>query len=156
MNPKIKSWLALALIFLAGTASGAALMFVLGPRFHHPPGPGQMASHIMVRLTRELGLTADQQAKIEPIVNDTAKQIHDVHTEEVGRISQIIKSANDLMTPILNQDQQAHLQKLESEGGARIFFEHLHNRGPMPEGPPPGPAPDGAPPPPPATNAPPQ
>ncbi len=152
MTPKFKSWLALALIFLAGAASGAALMFVLGPPFHRPPGPGQMAHHMMVGLTRELGLTADQQAKIEPIVNDTAKQIHEEHTQEVGRISQIIKAANDQMTPILNPDQQAHLLKLESQGGARIFFEHSHNHGPPPQDHPAAGAPV---PPPPAPNAPP-
>jgi Spy/CpxP family protein refolding chaperone len=158
MTPKLKSWLVLALIFLAGVVSGGALSLVLAPHFLRPPPEAMLGRHMMERLTHELQLTADQQAKIEPIIMQTTRQIHEVHSEEVGRISQIMKAANDQLAPILTPDQKAQLDKIESEGGAREFFQHQHGWGEPGQphfhdddkpGPPPPPAP-------PATNAPPK
>jgi hypothetical protein len=166
MTLKLKSWLVLALIFVAGAVSGAALTLVLAPHFApprmRPHDPARMQRDMLAGLTRELKLTADQQSKIQPILADTARQMQEVHHDEVQRISQIFHATGDRLTPILNPDQQATLQKLESQDGARVFFQHAHNWGQPPPPPPgmppapPGDAPGQPPPPPPATNAPPQ
>lgn len=174
MSTKLKSWLVLALIFVAGALSGGALTLVLAPHFlhphPHPRDPKIIERDIMAGLTRELSLTADQQAKIQPIIGDAAKEMHEVHKDEVQRISQIIKLTTDQVTPLLTADQKTQLDKLEAEDGASIFFGRPRQHAGPPSGPPdrspesPGP-PDQSPPPPPgeppppappATNAPPQ
>jgi Spy/CpxP family protein refolding chaperone len=119
MTGKLKPWLILAVIFIAGVLSGAALTIALGPRFLHsgrPPGADTMQRHFMAQLTRELNLTPDQQAKIEPIVQQAAKELHEVHVDEVQRVTHIIHFANDQIAPILTPDQKTQLDKLIAEG----------------------------------------
>jgi Spy/CpxP family protein refolding chaperone len=104
----LKPWFYLAVIFLAGGVTGASLVVGLGPRFSHPPTDRQMRNTWMLNLTRRLNLTADQQAKIEPILTDA-------HRNEVEQISQIMKKANDQVAAVLTPDQQAELQKMQKE-----------------------------------------
>jgi len=153
MSPKLKPGLVLAVIFIAGALSGAALTLALAPhvlRHLHPHDPSHMKSDIMAGLTRDLNLTPDQQAKIEPIIGEAARELEEVHHDEVQRVSHIISLANDQMTPILTPDQKAQLDKLKAEGGAGMFFGHPHGFG-QPgfhdAGPPPPPGPAPAPPP---------
>ena len=158
MTDKLKPWLVLAVIFVAGVLSGAALTIVLAPRLMHPgrpPDRAQMEKHIMAQLTRELGLSADQQAKIDPIVKETAKELHEVHIDEVQRVSHIISLSNDEIKPILTPDQKTQLEKFIAEGESS-FSGHgknwggpgFHGGGPdggaPPQEPPPGPPPTNA------------
>ena len=70
MSSQFKPWLVLAIIFIVGVVTGSALTIGLAPHFKHPPAPPQMKRHWMEYLTQRLDLTADQQAKIQPIVAD--------------------------------------------------------------------------------------
>jgi Spy/CpxP family protein refolding chaperone len=160
MSTVVKSWLVLVLIFIAGAVSGAALSLVLAPHFLHPRmrphDPARIKQDMMDGLTRELQLTPDQQGKIQPIIGDAARQMHDVHQDEVQRISQIFKLTNDQIAPLLTADQKAKLDKLEAEGGASPFFGHPprpwgepDSRGGGNNGPPEGDPGPGQPPPPP-------
>jgi Spy/CpxP family protein refolding chaperone len=128
MSGKIKPWLVLAVIFIAGGLSGSALTMALSSHYHHPPMPGKIEKLIMMRMTRELNLTPDQQDKIRPIVGAAAKQFQEVHREEVRRVSQIIKQTNDQITPILTAEQKVQLDKLQTEGD-NLFFGHPHGWG---------------------------
>jgi Spy/CpxP family protein refolding chaperone len=150
MSAKVKPWLVLAVIFVAGILTGAALTIGLGAHFMHPPGPRDMNRFWMAKLTRDLNLTPDQQSKIEPILADAATKIQSLHRDEVVRGSQIFKAANDQIAALLTPEQKVELQKIESDREKR-FSEHLRPWGPPHEGPdemrPPGP-PDGMMPPP--------
>jgi Spy/CpxP family protein refolding chaperone len=161
MSAKLKSWLLLGLIFLAGALSGVGLSVALALHFEHVrmhEREGDMQKHIMAGLTRELGLSPDQQARIQPIVADASKQIQDVHHEEIGRVTRIISSASDQIAPLLTPEQKAKLDQLKSEGGAGMFFGRsrgwgapgdMHHHGGDPGGEAPGPPPLPVPPPPP-------
>jgi Spy/CpxP family protein refolding chaperone len=134
-SPIFKPWLVLALIFLAGVGTGILLTVGLGPHFMHPPGPQMMKRHWMSHLTEKLGLTADQQAKIEPIVTDATNQLEALHHDETDRASKIMESVNSQISALLTPDQQAKLQQLESER-QKEFSGHMHPWG-RPGGPPP-------------------
>jgi Spy/CpxP family protein refolding chaperone len=124
----LKPFLVLALIFLVGAVTGSALTLAFRPHLR-PPGADQMKDHLLTHLTHRLNLTSDQQAKIDPIISDVVKQMETVHREEVGRMSKIIETMNQQVTPILTPEQQAELQKMEVDD-RRKFFGHDRPRGP--------------------------
>ena len=112
----VRPWLIMALIFILGGVTGSLLTIGLGPHFTQgPPGAQEMRNRWMTHLSWRLHLTDEQKAKIEPIVWDAEKRIEDAHREDVGRISGIMQAANASIKPILNPDQQAELEKMESE-----------------------------------------
>ncbi len=152
MKPKWKPWLVLGAIFLAGLLSGVGLSVVLAPRFMHPPHPGDIKRHVMNRLTHDLDLTSDQQAKIEPIVEKSIESVEAAHVDEVARVSQIMKDSNAQIEPLLTPEQKTRLDQLEAQR-EKIFAGHLQMWGFPSEmhpngGPPPPNGPDGGPPPP--------
>jgi Spy/CpxP family protein refolding chaperone len=142
MSSPVKPWLVLGIIFIVGVVTGSALTIGLGSHFLHPPGEQQLKRHWMTHLTERLSLTADQQAKIQPIVADAATKIQSLHRDEVDRGSKIIKEANDQISALLNPEQKAELQKMETER-EKMFSGHMYHHGGLDDGMrPPAPAPD--------------
>ena len=134
MSPKLKPWLLLAIIFVVGVVTGSALTMGWEAHFRHQPGPQQINRLWMAQLIQRLDLTADQQAKIKPILADAKTKIQSLHRDEVERGSQIMKAAHDQISAILTPEQQAKLQKMESER-VKMFLEHMRPWGPPHEGP---------------------
>jgi len=126
---RVKPWLLLAVIFIVGIVTGWALTMGLAPHSNQPPGEQQMKTHWMMRLTNRLNLTADQQAKIEPIVTDAEDQIQSVHRDELGRTSQILEDANRQIAAILTPEQQVELKKMETER-EKQFSGHMRSWAP--------------------------
>jgi Spy/CpxP family protein refolding chaperone len=114
----------MALIFVAGIITGAALTFGFRPSWEHPPGPQQMQRHWISHLTERLNLTADQQGKIEGILRNAGEQIRSLHHEEVDKISGIMAKADAQIAPLLTTDQQAEFKKMQSER-QRDFSHHM-------------------------------
>jgi hypothetical protein len=112
---KFKPWLVMGLIFLVGVITGGALMFGFRPDLSHPPGPQQIRNHWLMHLTERLQLTPDQQAKIQPILEDAGAEIQKHHRDELEQISQIMQAANDKITPLLTAAQQAEMKQMEAE-----------------------------------------
>ncbi len=133
MSSLLKPWLILAAIFIAGGLTGSAVTMVLSGQIARPangPGhPDDMQHMWMLRLTRQLNLTADQQARIEPIVHDTAAQMQKIHNDEFERIRPILQSSDDQIAAILTPDQQAELKKMIAER-EDSFSKHGHPWGP--------------------------
>ena len=129
MSSKLKPWLLLAVIFIVGVVTGSALTIGLGPHishFMHPPGPHDMKKHWMEHLTHKLNLTADQQAKIEPILADAETKFQSLHRDEMERGAQIFKSSNDQISALLTPEQKVELQQMESER-EKMFSGHMHH-----------------------------
>jgi Spy/CpxP family protein refolding chaperone len=120
---KIRPWLAMALIFVAGMIAGAALTFGFRPAWH-PPGPQQMQRHWISHLTERLNLTADQQGKIQGILADAGEQIRRNHREEVDKISQVMAQADAQIYPLLDDNQKAEFKKMQDER-QRDFSHHM-------------------------------
>ena len=170
MSGILKPWLILAVIFVAGGFTGSALTMVFSGHFMHPGGPpDDMRQSWMLRLTRQLNLTPDEQAKIEPIIRDTADKVQKIHGEEFGRVRDILKASDDQIAAILTPDQQAALkQMIADREKAFSRRQHQWGGGPHDGGPDgghfhggggpgdgyPQPPPNPPPPAPPATNAP--
>jgi Spy/CpxP family protein refolding chaperone len=122
---KIKPWLAMGLIFVAGMVAGAALTFGFHPMdWEHPPGPQQMQRHWISHLTERLNLTADQQTKIEGILRDAGEHIRQNHREEVDKISQVMAAADAQIFPLLDDNQKAEFKKMQGER-QRDFSHHM-------------------------------
>jgi Spy/CpxP family protein refolding chaperone len=160
MTAKLKPWLILAVIFVAGGLSGAALIIAV-----HPGQPRHdMQQMWMLQLTRKLDLTSDQQGKIKPIIHDTVQQVQKIHREEIDKVGQLLKASDDQIAAILTPDQKAELQQMIDER-QKDFNRHIRQWGPPRDGNPyGGPPPEGSapvppppePPAPPSTNAPPK
>jgi Spy/CpxP family protein refolding chaperone len=104
---------ALVLVFLAGTAVGVfgtahhvrRIMFE-----HHPPHfRGRMAEH----LRRQLKLTDEQFAQIQPIIKRSEDQLEQIREQTNQRVHQTMQQAHGEMTPLLTTDQQSKLQEME-------------------------------------------
>jgi protein CpxP len=86
-------------------------------------GQGMMSSPeaMLDHLSKELDLTADQQTKIKPIVDDTFKQMQQLRgdasmsdQDRHAKMKQVHENALNQVRPILNADQQKKLDDLMS------------------------------------------
>jgi len=133
MSSKLKPWLVLGVIFIAGILTGVALTIGLGPHFMHPSGMQQMKRHWMDNLVERLHLTADQQTKIQPILADAKTKMQSLHRDEVERGSEIIKAAHDQISALLTPGQKLEMQKMESER-EKMFLDQMRPGGPPRDG----------------------
>jgi Spy/CpxP family protein refolding chaperone len=135
MSGTLKPWLILAVIFIAGGFTGSALTMVFSGHFMHPAGPpDDMRQSWMLRLTRQLNLTPDQQAKIEPIIRDTADKVQKIHGEEFDKIRPILQTSDDQIAAILTPEQQAALKQMIADR-EKAFSHHQRQWGPHDGGP---------------------
>jgi Spy/CpxP family protein refolding chaperone len=100
---------------LALTIAGALSLGTIGlyadenakgehPFGHHGGGGHEFG---LEHLTKELDLTADQQAKIQPIIDAAKPQIKAIHEDAMQKIKAIMESTGTQIRPILNAQQQA-------------------------------------------------
>jgi Spy/CpxP family protein refolding chaperone len=148
MSARIKPWLVLAVIFVAGILTGWALTIALQSHFDHPMGGAQMSKRIMVKLTERLKLTDQQQAQITPLIEEQTAKIQAIHREEIGRVSAIIRDSDDKIAVLLTPDQQAAFKDLIAER-EKMFASHSHSWDHFGDGDHAGPDKNGAPPAPP-------
>jgi len=133
-DSRARPWIIMALIFLLGAITGSLLTIGFGSHFAPAPlGPQEMRNHWMHHLTNRLHLTDDQQAKIQPIIAEAETQIQSVHRDDVAKISGFMQQADENIKKVLNPDQLAEMEKMESER-QRMFNGHMHGRGPGPDG----------------------
>jgi len=112
MMPKLKPWLFLSLIFIAGITTGIALSIGFASHFAMPPGAQQMKSRWKLHLTHQLNLTADQQARIDPILTESENQIQAARHDNIDRVSQIIQKTNEQIVAILTPEQKAQFEAM--------------------------------------------
>jgi Spy/CpxP family protein refolding chaperone len=133
MSSQVKPWLLLSVIFIVGIVTGSALTIGLASHFRHQPGAQQINRLWMAQLVQRLDLTADQQAKIQPILVDAKIKIQSLHRDEVERGSQIFQAANEQISALLTPEQKVEMQKMESER-EKMFLGHLRPWGPPHDG----------------------
>ncbi len=143
---KVKPWLLLAVIFIAGMVAGAALTIALAPHGKRPQG---LTRQMMDQLTKQLDLTPDQQAKVLPILTDSSRELLTVRREQFEKMSKIIEKTNQQLAGVLTPEQQAKLAKMqkEMEENRDKMFPGRKRAGGPPQGPGPGGPPPGTPPP---------
>jgi Spy/CpxP family protein refolding chaperone len=142
MNSSLKGKLALAflLVFVAGAATGAFLG--LHHLTHHiilgPPHSGDVPDKMREHFRRALGLTAEQESKIAPIVDATSAKLETIRVETAERVRNVMEESKRQVAPLLTPEQQKKLEKLDSEH--RKMMVH-HGFLPPPKDKPPPPTP---------------
>lgn len=158
MGGTVKKVLAGLVLFASGLVVG-----VFGSRLWHDRGtlallhgdPRHFAEFVVRHLSSDLDLTPAQQAKLRPIVMETAKKLAKIRKEQEPKIQAVMdadtKAIKQLLTPDQVEKYEAILKRLKERREAMDRF------GPPPPppgmGPPPPPPGLGPPPPPPPGDA---
>ena len=64
-------------------------------------------------ITEKLDLTADQQTKVQPILDAAKPQITAIHQEAMQKMHTVMNSTLSQIRPLLNADQQKKLDAIE-------------------------------------------
>lgn len=64
-------------------------------------------------ITEKLDLTADQQTKVQPILDQAKPQIVAIHQEAMQKMHTVMNSTLSQIRPLLNPDQQSKLDAIE-------------------------------------------
>ena len=64
-------------------------------------------------ITEKLDLTADQQAKVQPILDQAKPQIAAIHQEAMQKMKTVMDSTLSQIRPLLNADQQTKLDAIQ-------------------------------------------
>lgn len=106
---------------IAGSQSGPC---AAGERWH---GRG-FSKFALERLTKNLDLTADQQARVQPIIEQAKPQLLAIHEEAMQKAKTVVDGAIAQMRPILTADQQQKLEELRNaHAEARKSRQKLHD-----------------------------
>ena len=144
MNNALKWKLVVAclLVFVAGAATGA--FFGVHHLRHHlilgPPHSGDVPDRMREHLRRELGLTAEQETKIAPIVDATSTKLETIRVETAERVRTVMEESKARVAPFLTAEQQKKLEKLEAQH-RKMMIHHGFVPVPPPKDKPPPPAP---------------
>src|SRR5947207_15586472 len=102
---------------LALTAAGAIALggFVVVQAQPGPGGFGCPHGHAfgLSGITEKLDLTTDQQAKVQPILDQAKPQIAAIHQEAMQKMHTVMNSTLSQIRPLLNADQQSKLDAIE-------------------------------------------
>jgi len=79
-------------------------------------GAGQWHGHAfgLRGLSDKLNLTADQQTKVQPIVDAARPQIAAIHQEAMQKMQTVMTSTLSQIRPLLNADQQTKLDAIQN------------------------------------------
>lgn len=88
------------------TLGGLTYLQAQDPAKHeHGPGPKHMENPLE-HLSDNLGLTADQKAKVQPIIDQAKPQIAAIHQEAMDKMRAIMESTGAQIRPLLTPQQQ--------------------------------------------------
>jgi len=139
MNSALKWKLAFAflLVFVAGGMTGVFLgIHVLHHVMLGPPHSGDVPDRMREHLRRTLGLTAEQEKKIAPIVDGTSAKLETIRVETAERVRTVMEESKKEIAPLLSPEQQKKLDTLESEH-RRMMLRHGFLPPPPPKNQPP-------------------
>jgi Spy/CpxP family protein refolding chaperone len=95
----------LTLIAISAISAGLAIAQGGPGGFHH----GGSLDH----LTKSLNLTADQQAKVQPILDAAKPQLQAIHQDAMTKAKAINDSVMSQIRPLLTAQQQAKADQLQ-------------------------------------------
>jgi Spy/CpxP family protein refolding chaperone len=102
---------------LAIVTAGAIALggFVVVQAQPGPGGAGHWHGHAfgLKGITDKLNLTADQQTKVQPILDAAKPQIAAIHQEAMQKMQTVMKSTLSQIRPLLNADQQTKLDAIQ-------------------------------------------
>jgi len=82
----------------------------------------------MEHLTKSLNLTADQQAKVQPLIDQARPQIIAIHKDAMEKTHAIMDKTMSQIRPILTPDQQKKFDALQkARQDMRNAMQEMHN-----------------------------
>jgi len=124
-------------ILAAGMIIGASAFFLLTSRLRpERPGPEMAAELLLRRQQRLLRLRPEQSERLQPILTEYIKKLHDIRINARKQIAEQLKLMNQQVLEILDERQkqlwQAQLRQLQSRfgSGPPWFGPGPHRRGP--------------------------
>jgi Spy/CpxP family protein refolding chaperone len=110
-----------AAIFVAGGISGGSLgVYEAKSRLFSPPGEREMALHMRNRLQARLGLTPEQMAKINPIVENAASELRSIRVETAQRLDKVFEDSYAQVSAVLTPEQRPKLDEMLRERRAMM------------------------------------
>jgi hypothetical protein len=105
-----------AAIFVTGGISGGALgVYETKSQLFAPPREQEMALRLLHRLQARLDLSPDQVAKIRPIIDQAASDLHSIRTETALRINKVFDDSYAQVSAVLTPEQRAKLDQIQKE-----------------------------------------
>jgi periplasmic protein CpxP/Spy len=100
-----------------------------GPKHeHHGPGPHHMMGNPFDHLTKELGLTDEQKAKVQPIIDQTKPQMKAIHEEAMQKMHALMESTGAQIRPMLTPQQQQKFDAMKkAHEDMRKAMEDMHD-----------------------------
>ena len=77
-----------------------------GPKHEPGPGPKHHMENPFDHLTETLSLTAEQKAKVQPILDQMKPQLEAIHKEAMEKMKAIMESTGAQIRPLLTPEQQ--------------------------------------------------
>ena len=115
---------------LAVAAAGAIALggFIVVQAQPGPGGAGHGHAFGLKGITDKLNLTADQQTKVQPILDAAKPQIAAIHQEAMQKMQTVMSSTLSQIRPLLNADQQTKLDAIQKAHQDMINArKELHN-----------------------------
>jgi protein CpxP len=99
-----------------------------GPKHeHHGPGPDHMENPFE-HLSKDLNLTDDQKAKVQPIIDQTKPQLAAIHKEAMEKMHTLMESTGAQIRPLLTPEQQAKFDAMKkAHEDMRKAMEEMHD-----------------------------
>ena len=129
MNSRSR-WLtaaALVVIFLAGAVTGWLVGLSMRHPHFRPPRRDDMVAHMRARLTRDLALTPQQSARIDPLITQSAQELDRIRRESDERVVRVIDDMQAKLAGELTPDQTTKLAAMNERRRAMIR-EHREPR----------------------------
>ncbi len=123
MKRNLITFAAIGVIALAGYAFAQSQNGFGG---HHGGWQGQ--GFAMGHLTKALNLTAEQQSKVQPLIDQARPQIVAIHKDAMEKTHAVIDRTMSQIRPILTPDQQKKFDDLQkARQDMRNAMQELHN-----------------------------
>ena len=85
-----------------------------GPKHEGPGGPHHMMmENPLEHLSKDLNLTGDQKAKVQPIIDQTGPQIATIHKEAMEKLHAVMENAGNQIRPLLTPEQVTKLDAMK-------------------------------------------
>jgi Spy/CpxP family protein refolding chaperone len=100
-----------------------------GPKSEHGAGPHHMMmGNPFDHLTKDLNLTEDQKAKVQPIIDQTKPQMAAIHKEAMEKMHALLESAGAQIRPLLTPEQQVKFDAMKkAHDDMRKAMEEMHD-----------------------------
>jgi hypothetical protein len=117
MKTKLKSWLVIALVFVAGFGAGVVVTRGVVRQFIRQAvtNPERVRELIEGRLDARLKLDEAQRQQVREILADSQKNIRRLRGEFAPRFTEIITNAESRVSEVLTPEQREKFAKLREE-----------------------------------------